>query len=275
MSEKLKLPFEYAYEHKTDFDIICWLRANDWNTLVNSYVQLSRIPELISLGIPSPEEGQNHVEVAEQMKNWFERENNARWLLIFDNADKIDEGENTRSVVELVPSGQHGCVLATSRDRASDGELASAGKSVEEMQEDEAVLFLLKCSRRQELETLDQDAKNLIKKLGYLPLAIEQAGGYIRTRNISIARYIYLYDTNKPDMLKADLPKSHKKRFYQETVATTWKISFEEVDRRDPLAGEILRLMTFLDGAKIQKELFEEGRRFSDPQLEIGRLRVY
>ena len=33
---KTQIAIEYAYQHKNDFDIVCWLRANDWNTLVNS-----------------------------------------------------------------------------------------------------------------------------------------------------------------------------------------------------------------------------------------------
>ena len=255
---KTQIAIEYAYQYQNHFDIICWLHANDWNTLVNSYVQLSRITELISLGIPCLQDGQDHEDAAERVKTWFKHKNDARWLLIFDNADKIYEGENRRSVIELIPSGQYGCVLATSRDRASVGALAYAGQSIEEMPENEAIQFLLKCCRQQ---GQDQEAKNLVNKLGCLPLAIEQAGGYIWTKNITIDRYNSLYDTNKPELLKTDLPEFHKRRFYKETVATTWKISFDEVDVRDPLAGEIMRLMTFLDGVKIQKELFEEGGR--------------
>src|SRR5438552_1860861 len=68
---KTQIAIQYAYEHKSDFDLICWLRANDWNTLVNSYVQLSKVPEFASLGIPSSQEGQDHVDVAERMKIWF------------------------------------------------------------------------------------------------------------------------------------------------------------------------------------------------------------
>src|SRR5271155_1893019 len=35
---KTQIAIEYAYQHENDFDIVCWLRANDWNTLVNSWV---------------------------------------------------------------------------------------------------------------------------------------------------------------------------------------------------------------------------------------------
>ena len=63
---------------------------------------------------------------------------------------------------------------------------------------------------------------------------------------------------------------SHKV-YYEHTVATTWKISFEEVENRDPLASEILRLMAFLDGAKIQKELFEAGGKTLTDEWKLSK----
>ena len=125
-----------------------------------------------------------------EIKPWFERQSTLKWLLIFDNADRIDDPNESHSVVELIPRGENGCVLSTSRNRASDGELASGGCEVEEMTESEAVDFLLDCSRQRRLEGQEQEAKNLVQKLGYLPLAIEQAGSYIRTKGISFSRYI-------------------------------------------------------------------------------------
>ena len=90
----------------------------------------------------------------------------------------------------------------------------------------------------------------------YLPLAIEQACAYIRTRRISVGRYIRLFDTCRPDALKEDLPESHKKRYYPDTVATNWKISINEVDERNVLAGEILRVFTSFGGSKNSKASF-------------------
>ena len=166
--------------------------------------------------------------------------------------------ETSQSVVDLIPRGQNGCVLVTSRSVASDGELARAGYEVKEMEEDEAMQFLLQCSRRTGSERDEQDAKTLVQTLGCLPLAIEQAGSFIRNTRIPVSEYITLYAMNKSELLKEELPLSHRV-YYHETVATTWKVSFTEVDKQDPLASEILRLMTFFDGAKIPKDLFEAG----------------
>src|SRR5947207_5113162 len=71
---KTQIAIRYAYKYKTEFDIICWLRANDWNTLVNSYVELSRDPDLLSVGAPPFEDGLDTVANAERVKMWFQRE---------------------------------------------------------------------------------------------------------------------------------------------------------------------------------------------------------
>jgi tetratricopeptide (TPR) repeat protein len=267
---KTQIAIRYAYLHKTYFDVICWLRAHDWNTLVTSYVELSRDPDFTAVGAPTFEDGLDNAVIAERMKMWFERESTLKWFLIFDNADRIDDPYESPSVIELIPRGEYGCVLTTSRNRASNGELASAGCEVEEMMESEAIQFCLKCSRKQKSESVEQEAKILVKMLGCLPLAIEQAGSYVRTKGVSLSRYISLYETNTSRALEQPLPKSHTQH-YQHTVAKTWKISFDEVSNRDPLASEILRLMAFLDGTRIQKELFEVGGKNLTNQWKLSK----
>jgi hypothetical protein len=207
---------------------------------------------LAEVDAPRFENGVDNAVIAERMKSWFERESTMKWLLIFDNADRIDEPDDSHSVVSLIPRGDSsGSVLSTSRNRASDGELASAGCEVEEMRESEAIMFLLECSRMQKTESVEQEAKTLVRILRCLPLAIEQSGSYVRTKGVSLSRYISLYETNTSSALDQPLPRSHTQLYYKNTVAKTWKISFNEVDNRDALAREILRLMAFLDGTKI------------------------
>ena len=64
---KTQIAIRYAYLHKTDFDIICWLQANDWNTLVTSYVELSRDSKFTSVGVPF-EDGLDNAVIADQIK---------------------------------------------------------------------------------------------------------------------------------------------------------------------------------------------------------------
>ena len=258
---KTQIAIEYAYLHREDFDIICWLRASDSITLANSYIELSRNSDLILLGSPKFPDQHDNVDIAKEMKSWFERQDGLKWLLIFDNADKI-----TENLADMIPRHGNGCVLTTSRNQESDGELAVGGREVEEMKEAEAIQLLMKRAR---CEGPEQDSKTLVSILGYLPLAIEQAAGFIRSKKISVARYIAIYETNKSELLRRTPSLSHK-IYYHETVATTWKISFAAVEQQDPLASEILRLIAFLDGAKIQMELLQARCEVLDNEWRLS-----
>ena len=106
------------------------------------------------------------------------------------------------------------------------------------------------------------------------PLTIQQAGCYIRTAGLSLGRYLSLYETFKSDALKENLSMSHK-IYYQATVATTWELSFKEIDKQDPLASEILRLMTFFDVTKIQKVLFETAAKLLTNEWRLSKATLW
>src|SRR5436305_1317660 len=269
---KTQIAIQYAYQHQKEFDIVCWLRANDWNTLVSSYVELSGDSDLISLGSPKFENENDSIAIANRLKTWFEKKCELKWLLIFDNADNLHDTEEMQNVADLIPRGQSGCVLITSRNRARVKKLANAGCEVIEMVESEAMQLFTECSQLSVSDSNEQYVKALIRSLGYLPLAIEQAGSFIQASGISVVRYIALYEANKSDLLKEKLPTNI---YYHETVATTWKISFADVDRQDPLASEMLRLMPFLDGVKIHKDIFETGSKILTNDWKLSKATIY
>jgi len=252
---KTQIAIRFAYDHQHDFDIIYWLHANNWNTLISSYLEMSRDRDLFKLGTPKFENINDAVAIAQELKGWFERQHRLRWLLIFDNVLEINDEEETRKIVNMIPRGQYGCVLMTSRNPA----IANTDCEVKEMSKNEATHLLLECSQRKGSGSDEQVAVTLVQMLGYLPLAIDQAGGFIQTTGISFGQYIILYEENKSELLQEELPISQQV-YYHNTVATTWKISFDQVDKQDPLASEILRVIIFPDGSKIQKDLFTAGR---------------
>jgi hypothetical protein len=223
---KTQIAIEYVYLHKADYDIVYWLQAKDWGTLLMSFIKLSRDDQLARFGAPRFGNEHDAFSIASGMKSWFEEEAHFKWLLIFDNTDQIGDLHDTHSLVDLIPKGQNGAVLTTSRNRASDGELASAGSEIEEMTENEAIELLLKSSRIKMFQD-DEWSPTLVRLLGRLPLAIEQAASFIRTTGVSIEKYIALYKANQPELLNEALPRSHQV-YYQHTVATTWKLSFAQ-----------------------------------------------
>ena len=256
--QKTQIAIEYSYQHRADFDIIYWLRADSYEILLTSYRQLYNEPSFRAFTNLNLGDETDPEIIATRIKS-------INWLIIVDNADNIENVisqiqssySEVKTIATLIPRGRGGCILVTSRNRAANGQLANTGDELDVMDEDDAGLFLLKCSRASDDES--EEASLLVETLGRLPLAIEQASGYIRENGISIAEYRQLYKSNEPKALREGLSTVHKELYYHETVATTWNVSFEAINKKDPLANIILRISAFLDGKLIQKDLFYDA----------------
>ena len=269
---KSQVAMQYCYVHHKDFDFIHWLRADDYGTLLTSYLQLYQATLFQKFSKLNVADETNHELVATRIKLWFEQCEQIKWLLVVDNADSLerDNNLNLQTISEqplptlgsMIPRGKCGCVLVTSRDRRAVGQLGTDGIELLVMKEDEAKQFLQRCSKA-DIDT-DSDAFQLLCDLGRLPLAIEQAGGYIREHGVTIEEYRKLYNQNKSEALRKGLSATHKLEYYHETVATTWNISFQAIQKKDPIASTILQIAAFLDGEEIQKDLFYNA------ELDLG-----
>src|SRR5271167_1763411 len=263
---KTQIAIEYSYQHRDDFDLIHWLRADDYETLLRNYFQLYQDDSFRALtGLNLGDETNLEI-ICAQVKLWFENCQDIKWLLVIDNADELERDNITKLAEEqqkeilasIIPRGRTGFVLITSRNRAANGQLASDGDELRSMDEDDAKIFLDKCSKSDYGES--DDAFALLRDLDGFPLAIEQAGGVIRENGITIAEYRRLYNANMSEALREGLNSTHKQEYYRETVSTTWNVSFQAIHQRDRLASIILRIAAFLDGKQIQKDLFYDAK---------------
>lgn len=245
---KTQVAIEYSYQHRNDFDIIYWLRADDYKTLLASYFEIYEDDSFRALTGLKLEDENDLEKISTKVKLWFERCRDISWLLVLDNAEPLP------TIANLIPSGHKGCVLVTSRDRSAIGQLATDGKELLVMEEAEATKFMMKCSKADSEES--EDAVALVQELGRLPLAIEQAGGCMRHTGTTIAEYRRLYNINKFEALGEGLSATHRHQYYRETVRTTWSVSFTAIHESDCLAGALLLLAAFLDGREIPKDLF-------------------
>src|SRR5204862_2350670 len=107
----------------------------------------------------------------------------SKWLLIFDNATDSD------SVREYIPQGNAGHILVTSRNANWRGLIKPL--SVQAMKSEEATAFLLNRTG----QTDEANASELAKELGYLPLALEQAGAFIEATGSTLSHYMKLFQT--------------------------------------------------------------------------------
>ena len=176
-----------------------------------------------------------------------ELENSASRLLILDNA------EDERSVQEWIPK-TGGChTLITSRYANWSASIQTFHLYVLDMEP--ALQFLARRSKRA-LNGSEQEACQILaEKLGYLPLALEQAAAYIEQQgeNFGFSDYLRLYAESARDLLEVDALGS---TFYPDSVITTWKPT---VDKLTPCARTMLRILSFMSASHVPVKLYLNG----------------
>jgi hypothetical protein len=99
----------------------------------------------------------------------------------------------------------------------------------------------------------------IAKKLGYLPLAIYQAGAYICAQKLSLRRYLERFETNFDKLFGKKPPNSQVWRYRDDTVFTTWEISFRAIEEENKEAARLLLLCSFLSNNDIWYDMLCYG----------------
>lgn len=232
---KTQLAVEYAYRNGANYDIVWWVRSEVSTTLASDYASLAA-----KLDLPEKNATEQRV-IVEAVKEWLRQ--NQGWLLIFDNA--VD----APSVSEYIPRGYVGHIIVTSRNPNWKGLAKSL--SVNPLPLEEAIQFLLKRTDQQDEAT----AKTLAEELGRLPLALEQASAYMETSGCTLAHYLKLFKGRQRDIIQRGKPSTE----YPATIATTWSLSFQNVERENPAAAELLRLCAFFAPDDIPLKMLTDG----------------
>ena len=232
---KTQLAVEYAYRHAAEYDVVWWVRAEEPATLAADYAGLSG-----PLDLPQKDEPDQRV-VVEAVRRWLGQ--NAGWVLVFDNVPGPAE------VRGYLPQGATGHVLVTSRNPSWRG--VASPLSVQVLERAESVDFLLK--RTGQADEVAADA--LAEALGDLPLALEQAGAYVEAIQRSLSDYLRLFHDHRLELLRRGIPSTD----YPDTVATTWEISFQQVQQTSPAGAFLLSLCAFLAPDDIPRDLLSEG----------------
>lgn len=209
---------EYAFRYGKDYSLIWWVNAETHETMDESYIAFAK---KYKLGLPKDK----LEKIIEDVKDWMRENDN--WLFIYDNA------EDEKIVNSYRPSscrkGQH--ILVTSRNTQF---LRYEVINIDVFTEAESCEFIEKYTKKKANEYF----KELAKKMGYLPLALDQAGAYMVITQKNYKEYLDLY-IQKNLKLLTKYPNDLEK----ETVATTWLISFEKIN--NPAAKQLLNLCAF------------------------------
>jgi tetratricopeptide (TPR) repeat protein len=245
---KTTLAAEYAWRHRADFEAVWWVRAEQPASLVGDYAELAT-----ALGLPEAALPEQQA-VVRAVRRWLEGHD--RWLLVLDNAEGPQAATGLlpplAHLVDLLPQAiaEHGQVLITTRDASWEQETPLVDLDL--LTPEEAVRFLL---ARSSTGTSDQPAAaQVATALGYLPLALEQAGAYVAETRIGLAAYLERLRRFPALALAKGRPRD---RDPADTVASTWQVSLERVR---PVVGAVtlLEVCAFLAPEEIPRELFAQ-----------------
>jgi tetratricopeptide (TPR) repeat protein len=253
---KTQIVLEYAYRYRDEYRAVLWVKSDSSENLLSDFLTLASL-----LNLPE-QHAQDQKTVISAIGRWMQQYTG--WLLIFDNADDL------ASVRPFIAPGSQGHIVLTTRAQAL-GRLAHR-LDLEIMDPETGGLFLLRRAGLLGLEASCDDvsieerdlAYQLVQELGGLPLALDQAGAYIEETLSSLAGYLDVYRQERFALLRR---RGGVIEDHPESVATTWSLSFEAVERMNPAATDLLRLCAFLDPDAIPEELLTVGAPAFGPVL--------
>src|SRR6266567_2328579 len=253
---KTQIAVEYAYRHREEYRCVLWVNAATRDTIIASFLEVATL-----LALPQQQEA-NQNKVIAAVTHWF-REHD-RWLLIFDNADDLTLAD------EFLPPSDTGFLLLTTRHQAP-ATLADS-LDIETMHQDEGALLVL---RRAKLLARDAplaqarpedraQAARIVEVMDGLPLALDQAGAYIEETRCTLPAFLETYQRQSAEILRR---RGRSGKEHPLPVATTWSLSFVQVQQLNPAAADLLRVCSFLAHDAIPEELILDGATELGPLL--------
>src|SRR5438045_1684007 len=191
------------------------------------------------------------------VKQWLSNAQES-WLLIIDNAD-----DPSMDVSKFFPAGNRGSILVTTRNPDCRIHATVGAYEFGEMDPEEAVTLFLRAAGVEDtaVEVVRKEAVEVAKILGYLALAIIQAGAYVRQGLCSIGEYVGIYSHRRERLLRHRHVQAGTD--YNFSVYTTWEVSVEAIKRMpgktSENAIELVRIFSFLHYDGITEAIFERA----------------
>ncbi|RVD90162.1 uncharacterized protein DFL_001138 [Arthrobotrys flagrans] len=281
---KSQIAIEYAYQHLSDYTSVFWVSATNEKTIHTSFVKIMEcivqeharalwedsvadykiIAQKLRLDGLIDGEGRvtadpqffGHIRSA--FFNWLgrERSDNKKWLLIIDNADDLEAYAFQKR--ECLPTRGSGAILITSRRPEILPEHRTKKMELEGLEIESAVKLLLDSARFEKTtEAVKEQATAIVTELGFMPLAVSQAGYYIRKTKIQLEAYLPLYQQN---FTEAQGVKPEFGSSCQETAVTTWEMSFQAIEKQDEEAASILLISAYFNPKEICENIWVDDK---------------
>ena len=231
---KTQVTLEYVYTNQNNYERIYWITAVDQASLLLGYQKIAEIAELKLSPDSDP------VNIAETVIRYLRQIQS--YLLVIDNLDDIE------IVHDFLPEpGPQKHTIITTRNPNTEG-IPAEGIEVPLLGHDEALDLLSTLSKVEIISNSAEKkhAEEIITKLERLPLAIEQAGAYVREAAGDFATFLEHYEKRRKELHRW-VPKGNWSRQYPFSVATTWSLSFNTLRKTHRQTARLFQLFSFLN----------------------------
>ncbi|KAF4959264.1 hypothetical protein FSARC_10780 [Fusarium sarcochroum] len=256
---KTQIALDYAYRRCDADDKCCvfWVHADNQATFAADYKSIGK-----KLQVNQRLDGSDLLNAVRD-----EIEAQSKWVMVLDNADDLrlfgvgqqtKEDGMTDSLYKYVPHAPQGTVLWTSRDARIAGTLVGSprGIAVRSMALEEAET-LLGIARGESGALGEADVDTLLEELQYLPLAVSQAGLYMRRMSMSAEQYLARLRQGRTrwEMLKISDTDRHRRPEVSNSVLETWRISIERIRTESEMSYRMLHVVAYVDNQDIPHEM--------------------
>jgi tetratricopeptide (TPR) repeat protein len=213
------------------------------------------------------------------VKAWLERTDRGQWLMVIDNADDMQlflgqhmgpanasSSSHEESLGRYLPECPHGAILVTTRNKQAGSRLTKGKRPIEVGKMDEGETDQLLRAHLDGINVTSSESSALSSRLEHLPLALVQAAAFIQENTIDVGQYLELLDNSDQDLvdlLSEEFETNGRDSETPRAVAETWILSFEQIQRQNAFAGELLSLMSLFDRQAIPLEFLS---RYSEQQ---------
>ena len=242
---KTQLARKYIVENHQHYTMVYTLDGQSEETINQGYKDLVFRLSKIDMTERSPAEVRNRVNTL------LAQQDNKGWLLLFDNAD---DSAVLDSLYDKLP--KHGGNMIITSRVALDWENVAVIE-VNQFKRTDSISLLEKIIRKDRQcnhETLDA----LAEALGDLPLALSQAGAYIKSfkqKGYNAAKYLTAFQKSYADSATRLAKFKGTVEYHNRRIITaTWDTSRESIIVHYPLADEALCLLAYLNPEKIPSD---------------------
>ena len=228
--------------------------SNDPSRFWNVYVVDASTLETIQSSLEGIAQATSAGTTTQDALTWLAGQRQ-EWLLLFHNAD--DPEMNLR---RFFPTCRHGNIIVTSRNPACRLYAPDSHVNVSEMNANDAVELLLKMTTARRSPANLERAASICRELGYLALAVAQAGAYI-AHACSLDDYPHIYREDRAQLLQRHSPRALDD--YQWTVYTTWEMSLKKLTST---ARMFLRICSFMHHGGIPRAIFQNAAVANIPE---------